>query len=110
MELIQSILNNAKKLFKYLPIFLGFGRTCIMPRITSADLKELAGVLSRPGDNRQGQIIRNYDRFFVRILEMIERFEVLPLPLFATREVDRTTLLHYNSGKKVLFFFFLSLL
>ena len=101
MELIQRILKNAVLLHKYLPIFLGLGMSCILPRITDSELRELHGVLNRAGDDRQGQLIRNFDRFFLSIHKLIVKCDLEPPLVFVSGEVDRTALLHYSSDKKV---------
>ena len=101
MELIQRILKNAVLLHKYLPIFLGLGMSCILPRITDSELRELHGVLNRAGDDRQGQLIRNFDRFFLSIHNLIVKYDLEPPLVFVSGEVDRTALLHYSSDKKV---------
>jgi hypothetical protein len=101
MELIQRILKNAVLLYKYLPIFLGLGMSCILPRITDAELRDLHGVLNRAGDDRQGQLIRNFDRFFLSIHRLIVKYDLDPPLVFETGDVDRTALLHYSSDKKV---------
>jgi hypothetical protein len=101
MVLVQRILKNATKLHKYLPIFLGVARSSVMDRVTDPELKDLSGVLRVAGDIRQGQLVRNYDRFYNCIQEMILKYVIDPPELFVTKEIDRTALLHYNSDRKV---------
>ena len=101
MEIVQRILKNATKLYQFLPITLGLGVSAVMPRITSQELRDLSSVLKKPGDDRQGQLVRNYDRFYAFILELIHKYQLDPPELFRNNEIDRTALLFYNTDKKV---------
>ena len=102
MEIIQRMLKNSLDLYKYLPVFLSLGRTCTMSKVTGPELKELSGVLNRAGDDRQGQLVRNYDRFFLSIASLITKYGIDPPQVFASGEIDRTALLHYSTDKKVI--------
>ena len=58
MELIQSVLMEAKKMYQFLPVFLSLGMNSVMKTVTSEDCRKLSGVLKVPMDDREGQVIR----------------------------------------------------
>ena len=60
-------------------MFLGLGRSAVLPEISGPEMKELAGVLKTPGDIRQGQLIKNYDQFYYFIKELIVKYQIASL-------------------------------
>ena len=48
------------------------------------------------GDEREGQILRDFDTLFYELLEAIDKFE-LPAPPLFQRPVNHTCLTHFNN-------------
>ena len=71
--LCKGVLRKASLLHKYLPVLLGIGRSAVMPDVTGDEMKQLAGVLKKANDMRQGQLVKNYDKFYILIKELVEK-------------------------------------
>ena len=54
LALCREMEQNAFKLRKYLPVILGIGITCILPKIDDDDLQNYVGILKNDYDEREG--------------------------------------------------------
>ena len=108
-KLIDEILELAVELHNYLPVLLSWGVETILPRVSSAEVAQLEGVLKMKGDRREGQIIKNYDRMTEKCQEASEKYKLKPPPLFETPGIDRTSLIYFNNDPEVLFLNYLDL-
>jgi hypothetical protein len=57
MELIQELLKEAYKLYSSLPVHLAVILNSVMKKISSAEMKDVAGLLKNPKDDREGQVL-----------------------------------------------------
>ena len=80
LELCKEIILLAGQLHQYLPVIFGLGLSCMLEEITTAELRGYDGVLREDGDDRQGQVLHNYDRLYSVLQESIIKYE-LEVPL-----------------------------
>ena len=57
MEIIKSLLKDSYKLYQFLPVNLGLAMNCVMEKVSGPEMKQVAGVLKNPKDDREGQVI-----------------------------------------------------
>ena len=67
-------------------------------------MEDLAAVLKKPDDKRDGQLVAQYDRFYTAVKDRAVEFGI-PLPaLFEKDVIDRTALTYFNTDDEVLIF------
>ena len=86
----------AKKLHKYKPVMLGLALSSMLPEVTDEQIADYDGILKVPGDDREAQIIHNFDALHGFVKEQIQLHNLDAPPLFQLGHIDRNCLLYYN--------------
>ena len=97
MELCQEMENLARDLYKYLPVILGLGLCSMLKRITDPQMEAYDGILKVDGDDREGQVLLNYDRLHSAIDDAITFYDLDRPLLFQSDTIDRNALTYYNN-------------
>ena len=61
-EVIETMIEEAHNFSTYLPVILAWGVDTVLPVVKPAEIAEYTGILKKPGDKREAQVIKNYDR------------------------------------------------
>ena len=97
MELCQAMENLGRELHAYLPVLLGLGLCTMLNRITDLELAAYDGILKTDGDDREGQILLNYDRVHSELDDAITKYGLDRPLLLQSGTIDRTSLTCYNN-------------
>ena len=89
----------AKELHKYKPVLLGLALSSMIPEVTDEQIAEYEGLLKVSGDDRESQLIHNYDAVHGFTKEEIIKHGIVAPPLFKTGHLDRTSLLFFNDNQ-----------
>ena len=79
---------------------MSIGVANVLPKVTKDEMEELAGVLKKAGDKREGQILANYDRVFKTISAAIKEHDLQRPILFQSNEIDRTSAIYFNTNQE----------
>ena len=96
LRLCQEMEDLARELYTFLPVLLGLGLSTMLKKVTDAETETYDGILRTDRDDREGQVLRNYDRLHEAIDEAIEEYGLEKPPLFEKIPIDRTSLTYYN--------------
>ena len=99
IELTNEMEEAARKLFKYKPVLLGLGLSTMLEKITDTQRVEYNGLLRVSGDERQAQVLVDYDRLYTMIKNVAASHELDPAPLFTKGHIDRTSLTYWSSNQ-----------
>ena len=80
---------------------MSIGVATVLPKVTQDEMEELAGVLKKAGDKREGQILANYDRVYKTISAAITEYDLQKPVLFQSVEIDRTSAIYFNTNQEV---------
>ena len=101
LELCKEMVALAQQLHLYLPVLYGIGLSSMIKGITTQELSEYDGILKEDGDDRQGQILLNFDRVYSALQSGISRYDLEPPLVFQYKYgIDRRALTFYN-GREV---------
>ena len=96
LQLCQEMEDLARELYTYLPVLLGLGLNTMLKKVTDAETEVYDGILRTDRDDREAQVLLNYDRVHAAIEEAIEEYDLEKPHLFNKIPIDRTTLTFYN--------------
>ena len=99
MTLTNEMEAAARKLHKFKPVLLSLGLNGMLPVVTDEQLAEYEGLLKVAGDEREAQVVLNYDRIYEFIREAIYKHELDPPPLFQKGHIDRLSLTFYKTSQ-----------
>ena len=77
------------------------GIETLLAKVTNREMEVLDSVLKKPGDKREGQLLANYDRVYMYIKDLAMEHNIPLPPLFETDDIDRESLIYFNSNKEV---------
>jgi len=97
LKLCDDMEKAARELRSYLPVLLGIGVQCVIPKIVDEQLNAYDGLTKVEDDEREGQILVNYDRVWTAIDIAIDEYKLPKPELFKKGYLDRTALTHYNN-------------
>ena len=100
LDLCQEMVTLAKELHQHLPVILSLGLNCMLKRVTDEQCAAYDGILKQDGDDREGQVLLNYDRVHSALDDAITEFNLDRPALFQKSTIDRTALTFYN-GREV---------
>ena len=96
LKLCQEMEDLARELYTFLPVLLGLGLNTMLQKVTDAETEKYDGILRTDRDDREAQVLLNYDRVHEALEEAIEEHGLEKPPLFNKILIDRTTLTFYN--------------
>ena len=99
MELTNEMESAARKLYKYKPVLLSLGLNGMLPVVTDEQLADYEGLLKVDGDEREAQVVLNYDRIYEFIREAIAKHKLDPPALFLKGHIDRLSLTFYKTSQ-----------
>ena len=91
--------NAARKLHKYKPVLLAMGLTAMLTGVSDEQQLEYDPFLKVSGDEREAQVLYNYDRLFGLIKDGIDKHNLEPPLLFLKGHIDRTSLTYWNKDQ-----------
>ena len=97
MQLCQEMEDLARELYTYLPVLLGLGLCSMFKQITDLQLEDYKGILKQEKDDREGQVLLNYDRVHTALDDAIVEYDLERPLLFQCGFIDRTALTFYNN-------------
>ena len=86
----------ARDLHKYKPVLLGLALSSMLEEVTDEQIADYEGILKQSGDDRQAQLLKNYDALFGYVKEQIAEHLIEEPPVFKKGHIDRRSLLYYN--------------
>ena len=86
----------SKSLYKYKPVLLGMALSSMLKEVSDDQIAEYETILKEPGDEREAQLIHNYDAVHGFIKEQIVEHGIEAPLLWQKGHIDRFSLLFYN--------------
>ena len=99
----------ARALHRYKPVMLGLALSSMLPEVTDEQIADYEGILKEPGDDREAQLIHNFDNVHGHVKQQIAEHELDEPPLFKKGYIDRNCLLYFNKATVSRFTLFLVL-
>ena len=96
LQLCQEMENLARELHTYLPVLAALGLSTMLQKVTDEETEVYDGILRTDRDDREAQVILNYDRVHEALEEAIEEHGLVKPPLLEKIPIDRTALTFYN--------------
>ena len=100
MELCKEMVTMAQELHRFLPVLLSVGLNCMLKRVTDSECASYDGILKQDGDDRESQVLLNYDRVHSALDDAITEFGLERPPLFKKPTIDRNALTYYNGREE----------
>ena len=100
LDLIDQMLEDAEKLYKYKPVMLAMGVETLLTKVPTPLVKELKDLLPKANCRRSAQVIYNYDNVFKVCKDKITTHQIEEVPLlFDSLEIDREAIVFYNMNE-----------
>ena len=99
--LLSNVVSRLIVCLQFLPDLLSLGVDTLLAKVTSLEMEDLAAVLKKPDDKRDGQVVAQYDRFYIAVKDRAVEFGIPLPPLFETDGIDRTALIYFNTDEEV---------
>ena len=96
LQLCQEMENLARELYSYLPVLAGLGLSSMLKKVTDEETELYDGLLRTDRDDREAQVIRNFDRVHELLDEAIDEHGLVRPLHFRKIPIDRTSLTFYN--------------
>ena len=87
-EICEEIVDAAKQLYKYLPSVIGLGCKTMLQKVSTDVVRSYAGELRVPDDQRESQVLFEYDSLFKVLLETGINFNLELPALFSKSFID----------------------
>ena len=101
MALCQEMEDLARELHQYLPVILGLGLCNMKKPISDFELAGYSGILKNKKDQREGQVLLNYDRVHSALDDAITEHDIERPLLFQLDHVDRTALIFFHTEASI---------